>query len=41
VTRELSALTSEGIVAKTRGARVIVRPKVLEERLAEALQNDG
>jgi CRP-like cAMP-binding protein len=41
VTRELSALTSEGIVAKTRGALVIVRPKVLEERLAEALQNDG
>ncbi|WP_293854980.1 Crp/Fnr family transcriptional regulator [uncultured Alsobacter sp.] len=41
VTRELSALSSEGIVTKTRGALVIVRPKVLEERLAEALQNDG
>ncbi|MHB2169681.1 Crp/Fnr family transcriptional regulator [Alsobacter sp. R-9] len=41
VTRELSALSTSGIVTKTRGALVILKPKILEERLAEALQNDG
>ena len=41
VTRELSALTGDGIIEKTRGALVIRKPKVLEERLADAMRNDG
>jgi CRP/FNR family cyclic AMP-dependent transcriptional regulator len=38
VTRELSALTSEGLVEKTRGGLVLLKPKVLEMRIAEALR---
>jgi CRP/FNR family cyclic AMP-dependent transcriptional regulator len=41
VTRELSSLTADNIIEKTRGALVIRKPKVLEERLAEAMRNDG
>ena len=41
VTRELSSLTSEGLMEKTRGALVLKKPKVLQERLAEAMRNDG
>lgn len=41
VTRELSSLTGDGIIEKTRGALVICKPKVLQERLAEAMRNDG
>jgi CRP/FNR family cyclic AMP-dependent transcriptional regulator len=41
VTRELSHLTAEGIVVKTRGALVIQKPHVLQGRITEALQNDG
>jgi CRP-like cAMP-binding protein len=41
VTRELSHLSAEGIVAKTRGALVIQKPAILEGRIAEALQSDG
>lgn len=41
VTRELSAMTQEGLVEKTRGALVLLRPQVLEERLAEALREEG
>ncbi|HEY8580547.1 MAG TPA: Crp/Fnr family transcriptional regulator [Beijerinckiaceae bacterium] len=41
VTRELSALTQEGLVEKTRGGMVLVRPKVLEARLAEAMRSEG
>ena len=41
VTRELSALTGDAIIDKTRGALVIIKPKVLEQRLAEAMRNDG
>ncbi|WP_406857627.1 MULTISPECIES: Crp/Fnr family transcriptional regulator [unclassified Alsobacter] len=40
VTRELSALSGQGVIAKTRGALVIRQPQVLEERISEALQND-
>jgi CRP-like cAMP-binding protein len=41
VTRELSHLSAEGIVVKTRGALVIQKPDVLQGRITEALQNDG
>ena len=37
VTRELSTLVHEGVVEKTRGALVLVKPQVLESRLALAL----
>jgi CRP/FNR family transcriptional regulator, cyclic AMP receptor protein len=40
VTRELSALANEGIVERTRGAFVIHKPQVLEERIADALRDD-
>jgi CRP/FNR family transcriptional regulator, cyclic AMP receptor protein len=41
VTRELSHLSAEGIVIKTRGALVIQKPDILQGRITEALQNDG
>ncbi|MDO9441116.1 MAG: Crp/Fnr family transcriptional regulator [Beijerinckiaceae bacterium] len=41
VSRELSALSAEGLVDKTRGGLVIVKPQVLEFRLAEAMRNEG
>jgi CRP-like cAMP-binding protein len=41
VTRELSAMAHEGLVEKTRGALVLLRPQVLEARLAEALREEG
>ncbi len=41
VTRELSALAQEGVIEKTRGALVLVKPVVLETRLAEALREGG
>jgi CRP-like cAMP-binding protein len=41
VTRELSLLNQEDLVVRTRGALVIKRPKVLEDRLAEALRSNG
>jgi len=41
VSRELSAMAHEGLIEKTRGALVLLHPHVLEERLAEALRDDG
>jgi len=41
VTRELSAMSSEGLIEKTRGALVLVKPQVLEQRLAEAMREEG
>jgi CRP-like cAMP-binding protein len=41
VTRELSAMTQDGIVERTRGALIIRKPEVLEERLAQALRDEG
>ncbi len=38
VTRELSNMSHEGLVEKTRGALVLTKPQVLEARLAEALR---
>jgi CRP/FNR family transcriptional regulator, cyclic AMP receptor protein len=40
VTRELSAMADEGLIEKTRGALVLLRPRVLETRLDEAM-HDG
>lgn len=40
VTRELSAMTAEGLVERTRGALVLKKPTVLEARVAEALRAD-
>jgi CRP/FNR family cyclic AMP-dependent transcriptional regulator len=41
VTRELSSLSHEGLIEKTRGALVLLKPHVLETRLAEAMREDG
>jgi CRP-like cAMP-binding protein len=41
VTRELSAMTGEGIIEKTRGALVILKPQVLQTRLQNALREDA
>jgi CRP-like cAMP-binding protein len=41
VTRELSALSQEGLIEKTRGALVLLKPQVLEKRLTEAMQEHG
>ncbi|MGP0061307.1 MAG: Crp/Fnr family transcriptional regulator [Beijerinckiaceae bacterium] len=41
VTRELSSLAQEGLIEKTRGALVLLKPQVLETRLAEAMREDG
>ena len=41
VTRELSALTTDGVIERTRGALVIRRPKVLEDRISAALREDA
>ena len=40
VTREISALTAEGLMDETRGGLVILRPHVLEERIAQALRDE-
>jgi CRP/FNR family cyclic AMP-dependent transcriptional regulator len=41
VTRELSALSTAGVIAKTRGALVIRKPQILEGRIADALKDDS
>jgi CRP/FNR family cyclic AMP-dependent transcriptional regulator len=41
VTRELSVMSAEGIIEKTRGALVIVKPQLLQTRLTGALREDG
>jgi CRP-like cAMP-binding protein len=41
VTRELSSMSAEGIVEKTRGALVIVKPQVLQTRLQDALREEN
>lgn len=40
VTREFSALTQQGIIDKTRGALVILKPETMEQRIAEAMRAD-
>lgn len=41
VTRELSAMAHEGLIEKTRGALVLLKPQVLETRLTEAMREGG
>lgn len=41
VTRELSSLSSDGIIEKTRGAMVLIKPSVLRSRLEDALSSDA
>ena len=41
VTREFSHMVGEGLASKTRGGLVILRPDILQERLDEAMRNDG
>ena len=41
VTREFTAMASEGLVDRTRGALVLRRPDLLEARVAEALREDS
>ena len=41
VTRELSTLSHEGLIEKTRGALVLLKPQVLEKRLTEAMHEHG
>lgn len=40
VTREFTAMTSENLIERTRGALVIKRPAVLEERIEHAMRED-
>jgi CRP/FNR family transcriptional regulator, cyclic AMP receptor protein len=40
ITRELSALSEQGMIEKTRGALVLKRPEALQMRIEQALQND-
>lgn len=41
ITRELSALSHEGLVEKNRGGLVLVKPKVLQNRIEEALRAEN
>lgn len=41
VTRELSALAAEGLIDKTRGALILLQPRVLEARIDEAMREHG
>ena len=41
VTRELSIMQGEGIADKTRGALVLTRPDIIEQRLSDAMRNEG
>jgi CRP-like cAMP-binding protein len=41
VTREYTALTAERLIEKNRGGLVLLKPTVLEARIAEALRDGG
>lgn len=41
VTREFTAMTSEGLIDKSRGALIIPQPEILEQRVAQALREEG
>jgi len=41
VTREFTQMAHEGLVERTRGALVLKRPEILQERVAEALREDA
>jgi CRP/FNR family cyclic AMP-dependent transcriptional regulator len=41
ITRELSSLSQEGMIEKNRGGLVLVKPKVLQARLEDALRAEN
>ncbi len=41
VTRELNAMTHEGMAEKSRGALILLKPAALEQRLADAMRNQS
>ncbi|MEN3930545.1 Crp/Fnr family transcriptional regulator [Microvirga sp. W0021] len=41
VTREFSTMTQEGLIERTRGALVLMKPEVMQTRVSEALREDG
>ncbi len=41
VTREFTAMSQEGLIERARGALVILKPAVLEQRVATALRDEG
>ncbi len=41
VTREFSTMTQEGLIERTRGALVLMKPEVMQARVSEALREDG
>ena len=41
VTRELNAMTHDGMAEKSRGALILLKPAALEQRLAEAMRNQS
>ena len=41
VTRELSHMAQEGLVEKSRGGLIVKQPKIIQERLDEAMSEDG
>lgn len=40
ITRELSSLAAEGLIEKSRGGLVLLKPQTLQARLAHAMQNE-
>ena len=41
VTREFTAMAAEGLIERTRGALVLLRPDLLQARVAAALREDA
>lgn len=41
VTREFSTMTQEGLIERTRGALILMKPEVMQSRVSEALREDG
>ena len=40
ITRELTSMSGEGLLEKTRGGIVLLKPQVLQARIAHAMQNE-
>ncbi len=41
ITREFTTMTQEGLIDRTRGALVLKRPDIFQERVAEAMREDA
>lgn len=41
VTREFSTMTQEGLIERTRGALILMKPEIMQARVSEALREDG